>query len=377
MKLNSVLYITIGYQSYKKKIDGQIAAFAKKGIDVIICYYDSENKKYICKKTSGKDSKVINEIAEKRNTLKLKEINSNLFDTYNPDAIYIRRPGISIILYDSLIMRAVNKGKALIYEIPTYPIDNQNGILHRLCRHLEWTYIKSRIISHAACIPIFARNKDVVLYDNMIKSFNSVNADRFKAVAEIQRKEHSSFEMLAVAFTQKWHGYDRMIRSLELYQGNHTINFTIYGNYTDETLALIQYCKEKQISNVYFIPENDIKNTNDFFAQFDIGVGCLGLHRRNLKNQTDELDTSIKNKEYCAMGLPFIHSSEDEAFPDSFLFHKLVPNDESMIDLDDVISWHNSLHVSLKEKQMMNQYAAQNLGFDKYAENIIRKIHDI
>lgn len=373
MNVNSLGYITIGYDLYSKKIDGQIKALVNDDIDVYLFCYNNDEKCYQCIVFTSKGSKTIHTKSGAWSKKKYVDYVYTVLQTLTVDCIYIRRPGISILRYGKVLRQIKSRNVKLIFEIPTYPLDITKGFSKAIAQILELSYLKRKVFPASTVIPVFLRNTGVKMEPNMIRSTNCVDYEKFKHIAFNKREKRDHFSMLGIAFTQYWHGYDRLIKSMQV-SNNQKITFTLFGNFTEETYRLINYCKENNIKNVFFIEEKDISSTDDFYSGFDIGVGCLGLHRREKKQVDSILDTSIKNKEYCAMGLPFIHAAKDEAFPDDFKYHKRVPDDESIIDLDEIISWVESLEMNTEKQEEMWKYAKEKLGFNSYINKILESL---
>ena len=76
---------------------------------------------------------------------------------------------------------------------------------------------------------------------------------------------------------------------------------------------------------------------DEAFDQADIAVGCLGCHRKNIKEVK-----SLKNVEYAARGIPFIYSENNNDFDNQEYIIK-VPANESPILVEDVLSRFNSI----------------------------------
>ncbi|WP_297700822.1 hypothetical protein [uncultured Fibrobacter sp.] len=375
MNVNKMMYVALAYDLYKKKIDGQISAFNRKGIDVYLCCYNGLKKIYQCILFCNNGKKVVDEESDLFNKRKYTNFVYKSMQKFGVDSVYIRRPGISILTYGKIIRKIRKDGLKFIFEIPTYPFDCPgNGIARKLAQFVEKFFLKTWVFPFADCIPVFLRNRKIVLNKKMVRSYNCVDYERFQQYAEANRGNHTSFNMLAVAFTQKWHGYDRIIKSIEAYKGTRQINFTLYGNFSDETRKLMAYCKAKNISNVEFLEEKDVLDLVSFYSSFDIGIGTLGLHRNSNTNPQDLCDTSIKNKEYCAMGLPFVHASIDDSFAENFAFHRLVPDDESLIDIDSLIQWVESLNMTAASRAEMLEYAKRYLSFDNYIDGILQAL---
>ncbi|MBI6013286.1 glycosyltransferase, partial [Clostridium perfringens] len=154
--------------------------------------------------------------------------------------------------------------------------------------------IKSIPIENGICI------EDYKQHENLNKSENKIN-------------------LIAVASMRKWHGYDRLIQAIgEYYKTSNSkldINFHIVGSGPEIS-------KYKQISSKYNIDKNIIfygelggHKLDKLFDKCDIAIGSLGLYRIGL-----ERVSTIKSKEYCARGIPFIYAyvepkiSEKEEF---------------------------------------------------------------
>ena len=101
-----------------------------------------------------------------------------------------------------------------------------------------------------------------------------------------------------------------------------------------------------------------------------IGVGGLAYHKRGAT-----IDSSIKSKEYCALGLPFLYEVPDMAFDKEWEYHYKIPSDESPVDFEKVINWYKSL--PKEHSVVMHKYAEDNLQFDNEVRDIERRLQDI
>ena len=96
-------------------------------------------------------------------------------------------------------------------------------------------------------------------------------------------------------------------------------------------------------------------------------MGSLGYHRRSGK-----YDTSIKNKEYCAMGLPCVCSSKDLSFPNNYKYIYMVSNDDKNFDIDEIISWYKKIY-KYDYKNEMRMYAKDKLNFETNYKKVFNK----
>jgi hypothetical protein len=97
----------------------------------------------------------------------------------------------------------------------------------------------------------------------------------------------------------------------------------------------------------------------------DIGVGCLGCHRKGLK-----FSKSLKNREYCSRGIPFFYSETDLEFEESNFVFK-VPADESAIDIQQIIEFISNHEFDTLQ---IRKYAIENLDWEKQYEKVLKEL---
>lgn len=78
---------------------------------------------------------------------------------------------------------------------------------------------------------------------------------------------------------------------------------------------------------------------------------------------------ALKNREYCAKGLPMIFSENDLDFENANFVYK-APADESLIDINDVINWYGNLKVSSHEIREFSKKFSWDIQMKKVIDNI-------
>ena len=106
---------------------------------------------------------------------------------------------------------------------------------------------------------------------------------------------------------------------------------------------------------------------DSLFNKSHVAVNTIGWHRMNIRNS----DT-LKAREYCARGIPFISSGNDMDFAESFKYIYKVPEDDSPIDISGIIKFYKTLKPGNIVNDM-RKYAEKNLTWD----NQFKKIFDI
>ena len=110
---------------------------------------------------------------------------------------------------------------------------------------------------------------------------------------------------------------------------------------------------------VVFKDKCSFEQLDEIIDQYNIAVGGLGYHRRGAK-----YDTSIKNKEYCAWGIPFICACKDLSFDSNFKYLYKVSANEEIIDIEKIVNWYMYIY-NCDYREEMYQYAKEHLNFEK------------
>lgn len=191
-------------------------------------------------------------------------------------------------------------------------------------------------------------------------SFTCPNGIHVNAVKLSENKKDARLvNCLISANFRTWHGLDRLISGLDKTHNKPPIIFHLVGeSYVLNTL--IEEINRKNLS-AHFRTYGHLNHlVIDKIADFcDIGIGSLGLHRMSLKQAS-----VLKNREYCARGLPFAYSFEDCDFPNNLEFILQLPPNDTPIDIIKLYSFaykfKDDTHIKLK----MREYATDNLDWN-------------
>jgi len=174
-----------------------------------------------------------------------------------------------------------------------------------------------------------------------------------------------------VANIRFWHGYDRLIKGLRDYYSdkNNTIPvyFDIIGDSSNKESQEYREMVKKFKLEEYVIFNGVIKTSglDPFFDKADMAIGSLGIHRIDL----DEAKP-IKNREYCAKGIPFMYAMIDRDFDDKDFVLK-VPADDSNININNIIKFLRESKFSIESER---KYAEDYLTWNSQIKKIIKQM---
>lgn len=162
---------------------------------------------------------------------------------------------------------------------------------------------------------------------------------------------------MLIGHDAEWHGVDRLIHSLSKYRGDIKIEIDFYGSINQKNIELANhYMLNSNIKFKKSIPYGELDLSLDYYH---MGIGAFGAKRKGLME-----GTSLKVREYLARGFGFIFAYNDtdmsahkEFSPYCFSF----PNDESLIDFNDVIIFANKLYKDKSHHLKIRDLAEQFL----------------
>lgn len=286
------------------------------------------------------------------------------------DVVYIRYGVSSNLIFLNLLKKIKRRGIKIIIEFPTYPYDQEykfelsfgylKFVVDKIYRKFLYKYVDYAVT--------FSDDKKIFEIP-CINISNGINLDEVFLV-ETKCENKNKIVLTSVSICEFWHGIDRMLYSLENYyaeKGKENIIFNIVGEgrETDKLKKIVgnsKYLKEI----VKFCGFQGGKDLDEIYNETDIAVGSLGRHRSGLHNLK-----TLKNREYCAKGLPMLFSEEDSDFRDKPFVYKISPTEE-IFDLNEMIKWWKNLKVSPLEIREYSNNFSWKIQMKKVIEKIMQ-----
>lgn len=318
------------------KIIAQKKAFIKNGIDTELAFvHDEEGVHHYMI-----DSNCIGVHKPLNHTLYRLFYSYPLFYKYinksNIKQVYIRLIGnVSFGILILLLLLKLHRIK-IIVEIPTYPYDKEalfegQSFLAQLPNKID------KILRHL----LFLFVSFIVTYSEDKKIWNipciNISNGYIPELTRIKKKTplKDTINLIAVAYIQKWHGFDRIIKGMHNYLSNSpkmNIHLTIIGDGDIEELLTLS--NQLQLNDyITFTGALSGESLNQEFDKAHFAIGSLGRHRSGLKSMR-----SLKNVEYASRGICFTYSEDNPDF-DNKPFILKMPANESAIEINSIINF--------------------------------------
>lgn len=369
----------MGVGVYKKNI-GQVNAYKDLGYETIFGYMLSD--KFVFEFSN--DRKIEINLLQKGVFNKQKVIFKKVFEIckeYNVKLIHARWEYLNFYTYLSLA--SLRRTIKVYLEIPTFPIYPQRmKTLRDLFKAGDYSSLSKstiRYIIDASSIPFVRFGVDRIInfngYDRVwgIKAIPLSNGVSINSLKIKKINQSTEIRIVAVANIAVWHGYDRVLYGLHEYYKNSLKNnidtkvfFDVIGEGREKE-TLLTLCKKLDIEDYVIFHGYKVGEELDaIFDNSNVAVNLLGMHRIDkVKNVS-----SLKEKEYCAKGIPFICSSTRSLGEVQKYIYE-VPSDESPVDIEGVLNFLNNIGDMDQVIKTLRGYALNNFDWSIQNKKII------
>lgn len=254
------------------------------------------------------------------------------------DFLYIRQVyhDASFVRYLRTIRKQNPKIK-IIYEVPTYPYltEQKTSAANAAFRKKEARWCERAAKYMDRIVTFYGQNE---IWS--VPCIKLINGFDFSQVELPQRPAPKDIQIISVASTAFWHGYDRLIEGIHQYYqngGTEQVTYHVVGNILPELQKMVKdYHLE---DHVIFHGRQSGDALRRLYEQCYLGVDVLGGHRKNYP-----VSSSLKSREYFAYGIPVITSSPIDFLPQDSPFQFLASYDDSPVDIEAVVRFYHGLY---------------------------------
>ncbi len=259
------------------------------------------------------------------------------------DFVYIRQ-----VYHDQSFLRYVRAIRAhnpkvkLIYEVPTYPFEPGTPAGNKKKFRIRDPYTLKRSKSWGKIAAEMDRIATFYGQDTIAgtPSIKMINGFDFSKTSLPERNLGDSIQLISVAMTAYWHGYDRLIDGLYNYYnqgGTADIVYHLVGPILPELQKMVEEYRLEE--HVILHGSMHGEALRELYSKAAIGIDVLGGHRKNYP-----ISSSLKSREYCAYGLPILTSSPVDFMPEDYPYQMVAPYDDSPIDIEQLIEFYRRVY---------------------------------
>ena len=273
-----------------------------------------------------------------------------------------------------------SKGIVVAIEFPTFPFDGERDARHRKLfdskkylkyfAHRAYARVEHHNAKHASRYFDFA----ITYLDNQaVWGVPNITYDNGIDLASIPlrnvREPDGEIRLLSVAKFAPHHGIDRLIRGLAQYDGSRKVHLTLVG-VGAESPALERLVKEYGVEEMVTFAGTAVgEDLDSKFDSADIAVGSLGLHRIGIA-----LGSTIKAREYCARGIPFVYSFPEKGFTGNERFALMLPSGDAPIDLNAIVAFADEMTADSCVSYDMRRFAEDHFDWKVQMDKVLTRL---
>ncbi|MCL1847427.1 MAG: glycosyltransferase [Coriobacteriia bacterium] len=287
--------------------------------------------------------------------------------------LYLRRPRFfsrDLIAFLQEVKRE-NPDLKIIVEVPTYPYDDEMRAPLLFPALLKDKRSRKRLPTCVDRIASPAQEKEIF----GVGSIHMINGIDLSSIAKKEAAPSlSEVNMLAVSYFASWHGLDRLIAGMAAYYQKEGSLRDLVLHVAGDGDVIGALRKQAQAAGIekrvlfhgYCNPEE----LDTLYDKSSLAIECLGLHRKNLT-----VSSALKSREYLAKGIPLICANEIDVFNrDPVDFCLRIPGDESPVDIDVLLDYHDRLYSSETQDDLISRiraFAEAHVGMDQTMQDVI------
>ena len=290
------------------------------------------------------------------------------------DMCYIRYP-----LADWAFMRMVKGLHGLcrvVVEIPTYPYDHQVVANANMVTRINFFQDKRnrRRLSRYVDLITNYDNQTEIYSTPCVSLTNGIDITRVRYLGD-ELVYKNDIQLIGVARIQHHHGYDCLVEGMRKYYQVHStpkVYFHIVGD--GEARAELEDMVTKYALGEYIIFHGVLtgKALEEAYLSCNTAVGELAAPQNEQKTTS-----SLKNKEYCAVGIPIIHVVRDNAVPCDAPYYKLLEHDGTSVDVRGIVEYFEFVKSHPEIHKQMRRYAEEHLSWERQMEKVVPAVGTI
>jgi glycosyltransferase involved in cell wall biosynthesis len=288
------------------------------------------------------------------------------------DVLYIRHPGTNPALLAFLgWIRSRNRNVRIVLELASYPMSGEADSLEQRLIFATDTLLSRFLRSLVDCVVTFG-DQDRIYGIPCIRSSNGVDVEALP-IRHPSAFDSRAPQFLGVASLAKWHGYDRVLRGLRksLDRDPGVVPHVHFAGHGPAAAELERLARALDLDkHVSFHGMTTGKALDELFDRSDLAIASLGMHRIGLESAS-----SLKTREYCARGIPFIFAGRDDSFEDDFPFALRVPVSDDPIDLQRILHHYAAMRLRVEDiAATMRAYATEHLSWKTRLNEIMQVV---
>ena len=365
MKILHLAFVDTSYGQILQKIDQQFTALKKLNPDSH-CRVIGINNHNINLDRFAFNYTDLQKVDQEVSRIKYFKACEKEINHYHPDIVYFRYP-----YFDSYALDFVKAHDQIVFENQT--IAEYEFFFGKAEEEKKYGPL---ILGHSR--GIVGVTEEILNYE-LKRAFGSppgyvmTNGIDVNSLPFIDDKPKTNeINLYCAAHFAYWHGIDRLIYGLSQYDMNPPVILHLVGHGPELNTCteLVKKFNLERHIKLYGFLENE--KLSQIAQLCDIGVGPLAIHRKGINESC-----SLKTREFCLRGLPFIYSGKDADFEETLPFVQQIASTDDPIDIKAIVDFANRVQQNPQIRYQERKYAIENLSWTVKIRGLIDFLNTI
>lgn len=293
-----------------------------------------------------------------------------------PDFLYVRRT-----VADRAYLHFWKKIKEkfphckIIIEIFSYPYDKDDfGKWNAWPFYFKELLYRPRLKRYVDRFVTYSEDREIFGIPTLL-STNGIDVERVRQISG--RFTEKKLSMIAVAFMQRHHGYERIIEGMRQYyakasSGDYQVELHLVGDGPEKPMYQELVEKYHLEEHVHFYPTLTGQELDALYDASDLALVSFGMYKVGYFGKM----MALKSRECLAKGMPLLTGCAIDVLEEDYPYAKTFPNDESVVSIEEVIAFFEQIRRSVKDKKALSDWIRQFAWEHVSMEAVMRPVVD-
>lgn len=296
----------------------------------------------------------------------------------DPDFLYVRRT-VADRAYLEFWKRVKERypNCKIIIELFTYPYDKDDfGKWNAWPFYIKELLYRPKLKNYVDRFATYTEDQEIFGIPTL-RSANGIHVERVPQVAG--EFADGQINIIGVAYMQRHHGYERIIKGLHEYYTNqknpeYKVVLRLVGDGPEKPLYQELVSKYHLEAYVHFYPTMSGEELDRLYDTCDMALVSFGMYKAGFYGKM----CALKSRECLAKGMPLITGCEIDVLPEDYPYAKVFSNDSSVVDIGEITALYKRIRSSVGSKKELadkiRAFAREHVSMEAVMRNVVMYI---
>lgn len=294
-----------------------------------------------------------------------------------PDFLYVRRT-----VADRAYLHFWKKVKEkypqckIIIEIFSYPYDKDDfGKWNAWPFYFKELLYRPRLKRYVDRFVTYSEDEEIFGIPTL-RTTNGIDVESVRQIAG--EFEKNKLRMIAVAFMQRHHGYERIIEGLRQYydkaDNTYQVELNLVGDGPEKPMYQELVQRYHLEEHVHFYETLVGEKLDALYDESDLALVSFGMYKVGYFGRM----MALKSRECLAKGMPLLTGCAIDVLEEDYPYARTFPNDESAVDMTEVIGFFEQIKEKVRDKgelsDQIRQFAKEHVSMEAVMRPVVAYI---